>query len=736
MLRIVPLFAALLISLAAFAVSPELPVSAPVYGPTPFEQYQPAAATDGTNYLAVWNETRAATSALVASRIAANGEVLDPRGITISTTRAYASRPHVAWNGSSYIVAWQTGLQPYEVSIARISRDGAILGAPQRLAENAILEDIAANGSRVVVIYRPIVGDSSEIRSAVLDADANVIATNLLAPANGVRYDADVAPHRDGWAVVWNHNDLPSVSVDVVRLDANGASIDIQPRQITTGYSPVIASDGTDLVIVAREGSSGRLAWSSYSVTGDLVRVLGPVELPFSLTLWHPSLLWNGERYLVFAGVFEESLYHPALIQLDRAGRPLVTTSATPFDTTQDPGSISGLAANGDVLLTWIDLQSTGQASTRRAAGAVISAATLDQKSPARHFSIVANHQTSPAAASNGSMTVVAWAESGGIYAARIRNGQPLDGRGVLIATPDYTNPSVAFDGRQFVVASGKFGESARIRFISPAEGLLPESLTITETLRSAVSVASGGGKTLLLWQGSDYRAHVTPIDAATRMIAGPPVIVSPPNEKASVPVAAWNGSEFLVVWDELINQTLLYFPYNILAHTRVKAARLSGELALRDPQPLLIGDVEDRTDFVTSVVSNGTGWLVAWESDSLVHTVRTSRVQRDGTVDGTPAGTIVATGRESKAVWDGARYAIAWKTGDDSQILLGDLSGGAPVAIAKTDVYSSPIALTSPSFQQVAVAYARYAPEQTYGGVNRIFMRTVTAAAKSRAVR
>lgn len=57
-------------------------------------------AFDGTNVLAVWLASRG----LVGQRFAQDGNVVDAVPFVISTTGGF--RPHVAWNGSEYLVTW------------------------------------------------------------------------------------------------------------------------------------------------------------------------------------------------------------------------------------------------------------------------------------------------------------------------------------------------------------------------------------------------------------------------------------------------------------------------------------------------------------------------------------------------------------------------------------------------------------------------------------------------------
>ena len=64
-------------------------------------------ASDGDQWLAVWADYRASTSDVYGARVAADGSVLDPAGLPISTQGDHQYSPSIAWNGSNYLVAWE-----------------------------------------------------------------------------------------------------------------------------------------------------------------------------------------------------------------------------------------------------------------------------------------------------------------------------------------------------------------------------------------------------------------------------------------------------------------------------------------------------------------------------------------------------------------------------------------------------------------------------------------------------
>lgn len=92
--------------------------------------YQAAFASDGAGYLMVWT-TR---DSLRAATITTDGDIPQPEGNTVASSSPLAEdivRPRVAFNGTSYLVAWlvRSKHQGYRIAAARLSRDGTLLDA-------------------------------------------------------------------------------------------------------------------------------------------------------------------------------------------------------------------------------------------------------------------------------------------------------------------------------------------------------------------------------------------------------------------------------------------------------------------------------------------------------------------------------------------------------------------------------------------------------------------------------
>jgi hypothetical protein len=71
-------------------------------------QYNPAVAFDGTNYMAVWEDNRSGTNwDIYGARVRPDGSVVDSAGIAVSTAPNSQQLPAVAFDGSGYVILWQ-----------------------------------------------------------------------------------------------------------------------------------------------------------------------------------------------------------------------------------------------------------------------------------------------------------------------------------------------------------------------------------------------------------------------------------------------------------------------------------------------------------------------------------------------------------------------------------------------------------------------------------------------------
>lgn len=195
--------------------------------------------------------------------------------------------------------------------------------------------------------------------------------------------------------------------------------------------------------------------------------------------------------------------------------------------------------------------------------------------------------------------------------------------------------------------------------------------------LRGQVSIVAGAGSYLAVWRdhrsGTNYDIYGTFIDAAGNPLGDEPFLISigaggePTLTSENHPSAAFNGTNFLVVWDAAPGGT-----------SKIYGARVTPTGQVLDPNGFQIS-LTSYADGETlpTVASNGTDWEVVWQSWEVVggSTLYTSIA--GATVAGA-TGSItkriaIATGGESRTVLTptiasnglagtASRYFVAWQ--------------------------------------------------------------------------
>lgn len=95
----------------------------------------PRVAWNGRVFLAVWMQERIGAGwDIVASRISPEGQVFDAEGIVVGGGERDQTRPAVAWNGRTFVVAWMDARRgETDISAARVDGEGRVLD-PQGIA--------------------------------------------------------------------------------------------------------------------------------------------------------------------------------------------------------------------------------------------------------------------------------------------------------------------------------------------------------------------------------------------------------------------------------------------------------------------------------------------------------------------------------------------------------------------------------------------------------------------------
>jgi hypothetical protein len=732
-MRPATIFAAFLILLApALLAGPDIPAGKPVYGPAAGEHWQPQVASDGNGYLVIWRDGRSGDGErLLAARVARDGDVLDRVGRVVGRGTATNARP--VWTGSRWAVVWGASHgSAQRVFAATVDRDGDV-SAPVVIADNAYLAGTAhtaSDGNTTLIAYVR----GTEARAALLDRDARVVADVPLAAEGRQRTDFSVATNGEQFLVAWSDQ---NGDVYLQRVALDGSLIG-SVRSAGAGAGALLASDGTDFVLVVRRHHGGEFTWSSRRIAADFSEVAATLPVPNGNAMSQPSLLWNGSEYLLIAETAsgdEARPYNLAAARIGANGRPLASSIAVEEIDMDMPGAsdpAASAATNGrSVLGAWVESFRPHNERETRVVARLYSASTLAGIGNEVLLSLGANRQNDPSVAFDAANAMVIWRELRGVYATRVSpNGVSLDERGIALSTASGAySPEVTFDGTQFVAAWIEAG-AIEIRFITAEGEVRADTLRIPNA--TTFSMANAGRVTVIAWTDGAHRLWATRLDRQSRSI-DTPLAVTAAGTMAVDPAVSWNRRETLIVWSEVESR---YYYGPTFERMRIRGARLTNAFTLIDTAPLLIGDERGTEEFSPSVASNGEDWLVTWTNPLQL---RANRVLRNGTIPGSTDGTLLARAESSEVIFDGTRYAIAFR--NQRVLTVGFLPAAGAIGFSSVanvgDTRSAQTEYTIvPRGDSVVLAYTRTSDAPEHTGVERAFLRTVEPLRKVRSVR
>lgn len=236
----------------------------------------PRVAWNGRVFLAVWMQERTGVGwDIVASRIAPDGRVLDPEGIVVGGGDRDQTRPAVAWNGRTFVVAWMDARRgETDISAARVNQEGQVLdtqGIAVSIAEGEqgypAVGGLTGSGESLIIWVDKRAGGTYALYGTMLTPDGGVKD-----PA-GVAFSATPRLHMfpavscrsEDCLVVWEEGHAstgPMTKItDVVRdVQALSWRRDRKPSPFTV----VPGSTGNHFTTVVAGASGYLVTWKDY----------------------------------------------------------------------------------------------------------------------------------------------------------------------------------------------------------------------------------------------------------------------------------------------------------------------------------------------------------------------------------------------------------------------------------------------------------------------------------------
>ncbi|HLL52939.1 MAG TPA: hypothetical protein VK447_05295, partial [Myxococcaceae bacterium] len=451
----------------------------------------PAVASNGTGYLVAWERWSAdnTSSDLMATRVGADGAVLDPAGLMLSRAPGYQRTPALTSNGTGYLVVWGDSRgASFDIYAARVTADGRVEDSGGLLltggANNQTSAAVASNGTGFLVAWTDDREGFSVVYAVRLGADGAVLdPSGLRLGGAGRAFMPSVASNRSGYLVAWQewtrgtggHWDLYAtrVSASGTVQDPGGLAISIEPRD---QRAPSVGSDGSNYLIAWTDYRSGNIPDVYATVVGADGRVHHPSGVAISADgvsrEEFPSVGSNGDGYLVAWADSREGVPAIHATRVTRAGEVRdpsgLLLSMGPMREEQPV-----VASNGSgYLVAWTDAR--GLEATRSDIYATrVSPAGAVEDSTGLALCAEVGDQGAPRVAVHGSEYLVAWEDqrAGGgrqeVYATRVAaDGTVRDPSGVVLSSEETaTNrPAVAVLGNRAVVAYDRFDPGPGLR--------------------------------------------------------------------------------------------------------------------------------------------------------------------------------------------------------------------------------------------------------------------------------
>ncbi|MGQ9708159.1 MAG: hypothetical protein ACUVUR_04720, partial [bacterium] len=286
-----------------------------------------------------------------------------------------------------------------------------------------------------------------------------------------------------------------------------------------------------------------------------------------------------------------------------------------------------------------------------------------------------ANSQSEPAVGFDGTNYLVFWQDnrSGGadIYGARVTPaGVVLDSAGIAISTAanSQSEPAVGFDGTNYLVVwsdNRSGGADIYGARVSPSGMVLDTSgivISAAENNQSSPALAFDGMNFLVVWEdgrssSSDiYGARVTP--AGVVLDSAGIAISTAPRSQGS-PAIVFDGSNYLVVWSDY---------RNVNGYADIYGARVHPTGTVLDPSGIAISTAPyDQSS--PEVTFDGTNFLVVWEDQrtgvGYFPDIYGARVRQTGVVldtSGIPISTEGNSQRYPAVGCDGMNCLVVWE--------------------------------------------------------------------------
>jgi hypothetical protein len=701
-------------------LTPEIPLSDPVFTAAAGVQSHARVGTNGDIALIAWQDLRQSPPAIYASRLDANGNPLDPLGVRIGDSVAGGGPDAVIWNGEWFIVvAGQT--------LIFVAPDMTVRDRKSLPLDSTFNFAAATTGPDVRLLFLLSTRDAGS--AAVVDsrgaiASSTKVWTNTTSARMGVQIGA--AGNGGGFVVLREVLDANDNRTGIVAdsLDRSGnvvASVDSGLPDDVRGARDAMAPAANGFLLVEQSPIDGSVIAYALDASGvyhggrAILAAAGSIAIPGV----RPAIAFDSGSDLVTWAVQGEQW----IAEIARDG------TASTARLGQWSGTLSDIAVGAGEGRHFATISVDGDVY-----------AQVPPSGPARLVTATAPTQygTSIAAGANG--YAVTWIDDQTLYIRRFSaTGVPQDSAPLLVATnvgafaPRF--PKVVSNGEVYAIywqSSIRRLEARSGRWIDATPVALPGSANFRVS-----DIASNGADAMVV--GFEPCGFGTDSCVAARRIPmsseapGPPVI-SVATRFADNPVLASDGTDYFFVWT---NQRFVPFPVDPTPW-QIFGLRLRADGTAIDGAPLPL-DSGKHHPYLPQIAWGGGRYLVVWYEDEAYRVVYGTRVTPEGAVldrDADGGAAIVAQDDASLRVTPTAfRSRLVLLLGTRQAVIFSaDTDLRTVPSLPRTTVSASGLISAAPRDELLALAYNRLGL-QPIGGINRVFLQIYGEPSRRRPV-
>ena len=483
-------------------------------------------------------------------------------------------------------------------------------------------------------------------------------------------------------------------------------------------FHPSLAFDGTNYLVVWDDDryDNNDIYCTRLDISGNVLDH-GGIYITYRAS--HPEVSFDGSNYLVVY-VRDGNIYG---IQVSPTG-VLIGSQFTicSWWNAQHCPSISFDGTN--FLVAWQDERNGNNDiyGTRvNQSGIVIDSAGIP-------ISIDSTSQKNPSIAFDGTNFLIAWPDNRNgdddIYCARVnQSGIVLDTTGIPISTEENSQcfPSVLFDSTNYLIVwndKRNGNEDIYCARVSQSGIVLDTTGILISTMlawMAAPAVSFNGTNYQIVWEAG-YNIYGARVSTSGIVLDTSGILISTMVNQQTVPAVSFNGTNYLIVWEDSRGGD---------ANADIYGMRVNQAGLILDTVSIAISTAPNPQKY-PAVISYGTNYFVVWEdSRSGDRAIYGTRIDQNGNVLDT-AGILITDIRvfpKGLAIaFDGINFMVVWPLwAGDVTILYGSRVDQSGVVLDTSGIY---IAYNA-AYASIAFAGTNYLvvwQKWNYGGHHDIF--------------